>query len=248
MYRVAKLSVPSTIRSYCSKISRTLSRSSAVLWITTLTSGLISRIESRGGLGLGPADVGLAVDDLALQVGLVDGVEVDDAERADPGGGQVHQGRRAEAAGADAEHPGVLQPLLPVHPDVRDDQVAGVAADLVNGQLGGGLDERGQRHGDPFPTGLVHRNLTRHCRSAFRVASHELSHRPPCGSGNNGPGVRAVLRPRRAGRRGRARRWPRSPSGRRLLLHHRGQRAGRRAGLVAVPELVAHLVVDRVRW
>ena len=44
-------------------------------------------------LRLGPADVGLAVDDLALQVGLVDHVELDDAEGADPGGGQVQQRR-----------------------------------------------------------------------------------------------------------------------------------------------------------
>jgi hypothetical protein len=87
------------------------------------------------------------VDDLALQVRLVDGVEVDDAERADAGRGQIHQRRRAEATRADHEHLGVLQPLLPVHPDVRDDQVTRIAADLVDGELGGRLDERGQGHG-----------------------------------------------------------------------------------------------------
>src|SRR3712207_9131892 len=59
-------------------------------------------------LGLGPAHVGLAVDDLALQVGLVDDVELDDAERADAGRGQVHEHGRAETAGADGEHLGVL--------------------------------------------------------------------------------------------------------------------------------------------
>ena len=58
------------------------------------------------GLGLGPADVGLAVDDLALQVRLVDDVEVDDAERADARRGEVEQGGRAQAA-APAEHLGV---------------------------------------------------------------------------------------------------------------------------------------------
>jgi hypothetical protein len=84
------------------------------------------------------------VDDLPLQVRLVDSVEVDDAERADSGRGQVHQRGRAETAGPDTEHPGILQPLLPLDPDIRDDQVARVAADLVNGQLGGGFDERGQ--------------------------------------------------------------------------------------------------------
>ena len=65
----------------------------------------------------------------------------------DPGRGQVEQGGRAEAAGADDEHLGVLQPLLPGHPDVGDDQVAAVAAYLVDGQLVGRLDQRGQGHG-----------------------------------------------------------------------------------------------------
>ena len=98
-------------------MSITFSLSSRVSCSRTSISGLISLMESRA-LGLRPADVGLPVDDLALQVGLVDGVELDDAERADTGRGEVHQHRRAEAAGADGEHLGVLQPLLPVHPDV----------------------------------------------------------------------------------------------------------------------------------
>src|SRR5262249_47165701 len=45
------------------------------------------------GLGLRPAHVGHPVDDLALQVRLLDPVEVDDAQRADTRGGQVQQGR-----------------------------------------------------------------------------------------------------------------------------------------------------------
>src|SRR6266487_4407499 len=53
MYRVAKLSVPSTIRSYCAKISSTLSLDSASLWTTTFTYGLISRTESRADPGRG---------------------------------------------------------------------------------------------------------------------------------------------------------------------------------------------------
>ena len=45
-----------------------------------------------------------AVDDLALQVGGVHDVEVDDADGAHAGGGQVEHGRRAQSAGADEEH------------------------------------------------------------------------------------------------------------------------------------------------
>ena len=141
---MAKLSVPSTIRSYCAKMSITLSLSSRTSCTTTLTSGLTSAIDSCADCGLGLADVGLAVDDLALQVGLVDGVELDDAERADPGRGQVQQRRAAQPAGPDHQHPGVLQPLLPVHADVGDDQVPAVAADLVDGQSSAGSTSGGR--------------------------------------------------------------------------------------------------------
>jgi hypothetical protein len=104
------------------------------------------RLEDRlpGRLGLGLADVGLAVDDLALQVRLVDGVELDDAEGADAGRGQVEQRGAAETAGADHQHPGVLQPLLTGHPDLGNDQVPRIPADLVDGQLVGRFDQRGQ--------------------------------------------------------------------------------------------------------
>src|SRR5690606_7323694 len=75
-------------------------------------------------------------------------VELHDAERAHARGGQVHQPRRTQSTGAHEEHLGVLQPLLPVHPHVGNDQVAGVPADLVDGELVGRLDQGWQRHGD----------------------------------------------------------------------------------------------------
>ena len=126
------------------KISMTLSLSSAVSCTTTLTRGLISAMLSRADSRLGPADVGLAVDDLALQVGLVDDVEVDDAERADAGRGQVHQGRRAQPPAPTQSTLAFLSRFCPVIADVRDDQVPRVAPDLVDGQVGGWLDQRWQ--------------------------------------------------------------------------------------------------------
>ena len=65
----------------------------------------------------------------------------------DAGRGEVEQRGAAEAAGSDDEHLGVLQPLLPGHADVGDDQVPAVAAYLVDRQLVGGLHERRERHG-----------------------------------------------------------------------------------------------------
>ena len=93
-------------------------------------------------LRLRPPDVGLAVDDLPLQVGLVHDVEFDDADGADARGGQVQQGGRTEPTGADHQHPSVLEPFLPVHPEVGDDQVAAVARNLVARQSSGWFHQR----------------------------------------------------------------------------------------------------------
>src|SRR6202035_2554828 len=75
--------------------------------------GLFDRLLGR--LRLRLAYVGDAVNDLALQVRLVDGVEVDDAERAHAGRGQVKQRRGAEAARAPDKDLRVLQAVLPGH-------------------------------------------------------------------------------------------------------------------------------------
>ena len=80
---------------------------------------------------LRPADVGRAVDDLTLQVAEVDDVEVDDAESADARRGEIERRRRAEPAGADAEHARRLQPPLPFLADFRQQQVPAVALPLA---------------------------------------------------------------------------------------------------------------------
>ena len=65
----------------------------------------VEPLDRRGrAVDLGRADVGRAVDHLALQIGQRHRVVVDDAERADAGGREIEQHRRAEAAGADHQH------------------------------------------------------------------------------------------------------------------------------------------------
>ena len=81
------------------------------------------------------ADVGGAVDDLPLQVGGIDHVEVHDAEPADAGGSEVQAQRRAEATGPDHEHARGLELALRLEPELRQDQVTAVAEDLVVAQL-----------------------------------------------------------------------------------------------------------------
>ena len=76
-----------------------------------------------------------AVQNLPLQVARVDHVEVDEAERADAGRGQIERRRRAEPAGADAQHARRLELALTLDADLRHDQVPAVALHFVVGQF-----------------------------------------------------------------------------------------------------------------
>ena len=126
-------------------------------------------------LDLGPIDVGLAVDDLALQIGLVDDVIIDDSERADTGRGEVEQRGTAEPAGADDEHLGVLESLLTDHPDVGNDEVAAVATDLIDREFVCGFHEGGNHGVLLFDAGV---GITPHPPSIVPLGSNACSARP----------------------------------------------------------------------
>src|SRR5713226_2266485 len=85
-------------------------------------------------LDLGGAYARGRMNDLALQVREVDRVVIDDAERADAGGGEVEQHRRAQPAGADDEHARGHELGLPLLADFVEDEVAGVALELLLGE------------------------------------------------------------------------------------------------------------------
>ena len=87
-------------------------------------------------LDLGAAYVADAVQHLALEVGGIDLVEVDDAELPDAGRGQVDGGRAAQPAGADHEHLAVEQLDLPLFAELAKNGVAAVANELVFGEHG----------------------------------------------------------------------------------------------------------------
>ena len=69
--------------------------------------------------------------DLALQVGEVDAVVVDDRDAADAGRAEVQRHRRAEAAGADHQRVRGEQPPLALDADVVEQEVARVAQQVV---------------------------------------------------------------------------------------------------------------------
>ena len=85
------------------------------------------RVDAADGLlgrfRFGTADVFRAVNDLALKIREIDGVEINDPDLADAGGGQVHGDRRAESARTDAEDAGGANFLLARHPDFGQDEV-----------------------------------------------------------------------------------------------------------------------------
>jgi hypothetical protein len=67
--------------------------------------GGIERLETRAArFGLGSADAGSVKQHLALQIGLIDRIEVHQTDGADAGRGQVQRRGGAYAAGTDEEH------------------------------------------------------------------------------------------------------------------------------------------------
>ena len=88
-----------------------------------------------GRLRFGPADVGVGVKNLALQIGEIDVVEVNDAEFADAGCGQIHGDGRAESSRANTQDTRGTDFLLAGQTDFGKDQVPRVTADLIVAQL-----------------------------------------------------------------------------------------------------------------
>ncbi len=93
----------------------------------------------RGAVDLRHADVGRRVDHLPLQIRQRHYVVVDDAERADAGGGEIKQNRRAEAAGADDQHAGAAERGLSRAAHLAQHDVARITLEFVGSQHGGNI-------------------------------------------------------------------------------------------------------------
>src|SRR6185295_7837329 len=105
----------------------------------------------RSGLGLRPADVSLAEQDLALEVRLVHAVEIDEPEPADSRRREIEPERRAQAAAADQQHARRLELPLARGADLGQDEMAAVAAQLVRVEPGkrAPFDETLEAHRKP---------------------------------------------------------------------------------------------------
>ena len=70
-------------------------------------------------------DVGFGKRDLALKVGLVDGIGIGNRQAADTGGGKIRQGRRAQSAATDNERMGCQEFFLAFDTDfIQQDMAA----------------------------------------------------------------------------------------------------------------------------
>ena len=98
----------------------------------------VDPLDGRGcAFDLGHADIGGAVDHLALQVGERDCVVIDDTQRPDAGSGEIEQHRRAQSAGADHEHTRALERGLARPADLAEHDVAGIAFKFCGIEHGG---------------------------------------------------------------------------------------------------------------
>ncbi len=89
------------------------------------------------------------MDHLALEIGGLDAVVVDDAQVADARGRQVLEQRGSEPARADHEDASVQQPPLAQLPELREKQVPGVAGELGRRQRRSGRHQRAERLSHP---------------------------------------------------------------------------------------------------
>jgi hypothetical protein len=84
-----------------------------------------------GHLDLEAPDIVGFKEDLALEVALVDHIEVDEADAADPGGGQVEGHGCPQATGAHDEHAARFEAALAGFAHLPQQQVAAVAGALL---------------------------------------------------------------------------------------------------------------------
>jgi hypothetical protein len=110
--------------------------SSALADVSQRSCGIHLMQAVAGRFELAASHIACAVQQLALQVGEVHHIMVDEPQRAHPGGREVEGHRRAEAAGTHDQHAGGLEALLPLRPHARENEVSPIAVALGSGERG----------------------------------------------------------------------------------------------------------------
>ena len=84
-----------------------------------------------GWIGTEPREGSEAVEDLTLEIGVIDGVEVDNTDFLDAGGSEIHADGRTKATSANAKDAGGTNLLLAREAHLWKNQVARITANLV---------------------------------------------------------------------------------------------------------------------
>src|SRR5438132_4870755 len=87
-----------------------------------------------GDLGLGAPDIVRSEQYLPLKIVERDRVIIDHPQGADPGSGEILDGRRTDPARADHDHCRLQQFALPLAADLPEDDMAGVTVELRVGE------------------------------------------------------------------------------------------------------------------
>jgi hypothetical protein len=88
-----------------------------------------------GGVQFFATDVFGAVENLALEVGEIDGISVDEAESTDPCCGEVEADGRSKSTGSDAEDASCFEAFLSFKSYFGHDEMPGVTCDFVVREL-----------------------------------------------------------------------------------------------------------------
>ena len=132
--RVAKLSLPSITRSWPASSSLRIVRVDPLLDRRGFDEAVEPLHELQRELGLRIAGVALAEQRLAMEVGELDHIVVDDRQLADARAGERRDDRAADAAGADHRDPRCLELALPDAADLRQHDVPRIAFELFVGE------------------------------------------------------------------------------------------------------------------
>jgi hypothetical protein len=89
------------------------------------------------GLQLRAANCGGAVQNLALQIGKIDVVVINQSDGANSGRREVQRDRRTQSTGAYQQHPRPFQTALSILADLREQDVSAVPHPLVAAKLVG---------------------------------------------------------------------------------------------------------------
>ena len=81
--------------------------------------------------GLAFADIVRGKEDLSLEITVINGVKINNADVAYSGGGQIQEGRTAQSARTDHQNTGFFQGFLPIQPEFRDDDMPRISSVLL---------------------------------------------------------------------------------------------------------------------